>query len=67
MTVADGETRYINKTEKEILQKIGQIEVRVHQLEHRRSTKRKPKKLRDALGVLPEKLFGGQAISHSVS
>lgn len=67
MRVADGETRYLTKREIEDLQKIGQIEVRVHQLSHCRSVNPKPKQLRGTLGILPEKVFGGQAISHSIS
>jgi hypothetical protein len=67
MRIADGETRYLTETEIKDLQNIGQIEVRVHQLAHCRSTKRNPKQPKGALGILPEKVFGGQAISHSIS
>ena len=67
MRAADGETRYITKSEIEELRKIGQIEVRVHQLAHCRSTKPKPKELRSNLGGIPEKFLRGKAISHSVS
>jgi hypothetical protein len=67
MTVADDEMRYLSKREVKELQKIGQIEVRVHQLAHCRSVKPKPKQLRGALGIIPENVFGGQAISHSIS
>lgn len=65
--VADDETRHLSRREVKELQKIGQIEVRVHQLEHCRSVKPKPKQLRGALDIIPEKVFGGQAISHSIS
>lgn len=67
MKVADDETGYLSKREIRELQKIGQIEVRVHQLAHCRSVKPKPKQLRGALDIIPEKVFGGQSISHSIS
>jgi hypothetical protein len=67
ISIADGETRYLTDREIEDIKKIGQIEVRVHQLQHCRSVKPKPKQLRGALDTIPEKFLGGQAISHSIS